>query len=101
MMGCFLTILLSLFFQDDGEMDILAASLLSKVNTAGAVRNKVGRLCLGVLLCFILTDFFQRKNQSPPEGCKTKKVYRKNPSEDPDPGAPGVTLRSNPRRRQV
>ena len=42
----------NLFFQDESEVDILAASLLSKVNTAGAVRNKVGCLCLGVFVVF-------------------------------------------------
>ena len=52
MMGSFLTILLSLFFQDDDEMDMLAASLLSKASTAGAVRNKVGCLCLGIVVVF-------------------------------------------------
>ena len=86
-------------FQDENEVESLAAGLRSKVTTAGGVRNKVGCLCL----CFVslLTGFFQRKNKSPPEGCKTKRVYRGGSDEDPDQGASGVTLRPNPRRRPV
>ena len=72
MMSCFLTILLSLFFQDDSEVDILAASLLSKVNTAGAVRNKVGCLCLGVSVVFYFDWFFPEEEQEPSRGLQNQ-----------------------------
>jgi len=44
------------FFQDDEEIDVLAASLLSQARTTGVVRNKVGRLCLGIVTCYF--DWF-------------------------------------------
>ena len=36
-------------FQDDEEIDMLAASLLSQARTTGVVRNKVGCLCLDMV----------------------------------------------------
>ena len=39
------------FFQDDEEIDVLAASLLSQARTTGVVRNKVGCLCLDMVTC--------------------------------------------------
>ena len=37
------------FFQDDEEIDGLAASFLSQARTTGVVRNKVGCLYLGMV----------------------------------------------------
>ena len=45
-----------LFFQDDEEIDVLAASLLSQARTTGVVRNKVGCLCLDMVTFYL--DWF-------------------------------------------
>ena len=86
-------------FQDENEVESLAAGLRSKVTTVGDARNKVGYLCLCSVL--VLTSFFQRKSKSPPKGCKSKRIYRGGSDEDPGQGASGVSLRPNPRRRPV